>query len=391
MASSSPWKKPDCNFRLVKDILAKKGSFGQVYKAVSTIDPGHEYAIKEIKIAAFARKIQSLLLTSTNLTEKKSWREILQVLLNEINNQSLNTCEFIVRSEMCWFEGRNAATFNNLDKCSHNNECLIEITIDGDSSAGSVDLDRLYIPMEWCESDLAKWIITNGKNINLKYLYSIWKNILEGLKELHRNNIIHRDIKPANILLQCESGTIGIPYKAKIGDFGLSTIIKDPNNKNPWQKCTVGTEKYRSPEMSEGKGNYSEKTDVFSAGLTFMECLWVAKTGCKIDPLLFDELRNGKSIQFLEDLNKQNLISSMCQVDFETRGSASSFLPLVEDLEKLENSSFVIEQEDACTFGTFAENVSLVNDVDNYSPTQLRDTRSEEYNFVTYSNRRYYF
>jgi len=402
--TSSHWKRTDRNFRLVENVTEKSGAFGKVYKAVSTLKPGHEYAIKKIGIATFTRKIQSVL-NNTNLTrsgklssgEKYNWIDILQVLLNEINNLALNT-EFIVRSETCWFEGVHEKFFNNLNEyCSLNNHksSQTEVTIDGGGSSGPcVDSDFLYIPMEWCDLDLTQWIFkNNGENNNLCQLYSIWKNVLEGLKELHRNNIIHRDIKPENILLKYETGSNNarILYKAKIGDFGLSTIIKDPQNRNNWQKCTVGTDKYMSPEMKEGKGNYNEKTDVFSAGLTFMECLWVGKTGYKIDPFLFDEFRNGEKVEFLKGFKERELISSMCEVDLGKRGSASSFLPLVEDLEKkLEESSSVQGQEEGtCAIGSSAENIpSILDDVDN-SPSQLlltsNNTRTEEYKFVTYS------
>jgi len=314
--NSSPWKSTDRNFKLVKDYAVKRGSFGIVYKAVSTLKPGHEYAIKQIGISAFATTIQSLL-HNTNLTRSEklsggeSWRDILQVLLNEINNHTLNT-EFIVKSEMCWFEGVHEHIFNNLNEYC-NGKYSTQVTIDCSESSGPC-LDFLYIPMEWCDLDLKEWIGTNGKNINLTHLYFYWKNILEGLKELHRNNIIHRDIKPGNILLKRET-TMGVPYKAKIGDFGLSTVMSD--NKNNWQKCTVGTAKYMSPEMREGQGNYNEKTDIFSAGLTFLECLWVVKYGNFIQlETIFDELRNGQRIRFLVGAKEECLISSMCEVDF---------------------------------------------------------------------------
>lgn len=47
-------------------------------------------------------------------------------------------------------------------------------------------------------------------------LRNIWKNILQGLHEIHSNNIIHRDISPRNIIITPD-------YDAVIINFGSST------------------------------------------------------------------------------------------------------------------------------------------------------------------------
>lgn len=78
---------------------------------------------------------------------------------------------------------------------------------------------------------------------------------IKGLQYLEKMNIIHRDIKQHNLLLD-ENMTI------RIGDFGLSTIIK--KDKLCYSNC--GTTNFKAPEILKGKG-YSFEVDRWSLGI----------------------------------------------------------------------------------------------------------------------------
>ena len=82
------------------------------------------------------------------------------------------------------------------------------------------------------------------------------------MEYLHKKlKVIHRDIKPSNLLIN-SSGQI------KIADFGVSGKMAHTNDyKNSW----VGTLMYMSPERFKGE-NYGSNTDIWSLGLTIMEC-----------------------------------------------------------------------------------------------------------------------
>jgi len=77
------------------------------------------------------------------------------------------------------------------------------------------------------------------------------KQILEGGKYLHDNNIIHRDLKLANILLN-QKGEV------KLADFGLARTINN-NNPNLHYTITVVTLGYRAPELLLGDKKYNTK------------------------------------------------------------------------------------------------------------------------------------
>eukprot|EP00162_Nutomonas_longa_P015133 comp22211_c0_seq2/m.52475 comp22211_c0_seq2/g.52475 ORF comp22211_c0_seq2/g.52475 comp22211_c0_seq2/m.52475 type:complete len:358 (-) comp22211_c0_seq2:2-1075(-) len=90
----------------------------------------------------------------------------------------------------------------------------------------------------------------------------IAQQALMGLVFLHKvRHIVHRDIKPANILLNSRG-------QVKIADFG---VIKELSHSFDAAGTFVGTAPYMSPERITGQ-NYSFSSDVWSLGLTLLEC-----------------------------------------------------------------------------------------------------------------------
>ena len=80
--------------------------------------------------------------------------------------------------------------------------------------------------------------ITN-KVFSLTEAIRIFKQIINGLKAIHANNIIHRDIKCDNIFLSKKKGG---SFVCKIGDFGFAKVIQ-----NTTAKTNCGTTLYMAP------------------------------------------------------------------------------------------------------------------------------------------------
>ena len=56
----------------------------------------------------------------------------------------------------------------------------------------------------------------------------IVKQIVEGLRALHKLKVVHRDIKPSNIHIRLEEQRSGNPkVSIKIIDFSISKVISD--------------------------------------------------------------------------------------------------------------------------------------------------------------------
>lgn len=100
---------------------------------------------------------------------------------------------------------------------------------------------------------------------NERTLKAYCLDILNGLNEIHKNNIIHCDIKPQNFLIFKNEMDLSVEYTEsenennsidsfdpnvflKITDFGLSHPIPLGSNKT-FMKFRCGTHYYTAPEI----------------------------------------------------------------------------------------------------------------------------------------------
>jgi len=88
------------------------------------------------------------------------------------------------------------------------------------------------------------------------------KQLFDGLNYLHKVlHVVHRDIKPDNILLSHNG-------RVKISDFGVSQQLQRTLGQ---AQTYTGTMTYMSPGRITGQ-LHSSNSDVWSMGLTLMEC-----------------------------------------------------------------------------------------------------------------------
>ncbi|KAH7647194.1 NEK2 [Cryptosporidium bovis] len=156
---------------------------------------------------------------------------------------------------------------------------------------------QIYIIMEHCdEGDLGNYLKKKrkiGEMIDEDIAVSIFIQLLDALHYCHTrsNKVLHRDIKPQNIFLTTlkNKDLLSIIIEGsclneftdrnknleaseiivKLGDFGLARYL---SGSNQLATTHVGTPYYMSPEVL-GKGQYNEKSDIWSLGCCVYELL----------------------------------------------------------------------------------------------------------------------
>ena len=124
-----------------------------------------------------------------------------------------------------------------------------------------------YMVMEFfANGDLKQWM----KRANPD-LIKTGKEILFGLKDLHRCGKVHRDLKPANVLIRDDGS-------AALTDFGISgDRNKRMTERNVWgvPQQILGTVPYMPPEQLQPEKNATvlPTTDIFSFGVMMYELI----------------------------------------------------------------------------------------------------------------------
>ena len=168
----------------------------------------------------------------------------------------------------------------------------------------------MYFLTEYIEGQtLGEWIKTNSKP-NIEQVTDIINQIIQGLRCIHRMEMLHRDLKPDNIIITKDG-------KAKIIDFGSIKIAGIEEISTPIERLELlGTKNYTAPEYLMGMTG-TNKSDLFSLGIIAYEML------------------TGK-LPYGEQLNKNMSSRSVYNVKYTTSLKYNPMIPLWLDgaLEK---------------------------------------------------------
>ncbi len=124
----------------------------------------------------------------------------------------------------------------------------------------------LYTLLEYIEGvTLSEWMEQNA-NPDIKETISITKNVILGLRAMHRQEMLHQDMKPSNVIINPKRGAVII-------DFGSTFVPGIQEISTPFKReQALGTLDYSAPEYILGRKPTS-KSDLFSVGVMLYEVL----------------------------------------------------------------------------------------------------------------------
>ena len=140
-----------------------------------------------------------------------------------------------------------------------------------------LDLEKrktiVWLMMPYCElGDLNHYYET--RDVLHETNVQIMKQIMAGIKYLHRKDIVHRDIKPGNILVASET-----PFRVILADFDVCKCLY-LKIETSLMTSNVGTLAFKAPEFfkrTSEKIGYDRNVDIYAAGLTFLAILQAEK------------------------------------------------------------------------------------------------------------------
>jgi serine/threonine protein kinase len=167
----------------------------------------------------------------------------------------------------------------------------------------------------------------------------------EALGEAHGLGVVHRDIKPENIFVSAQ-GVNRRRLNVKLLDFGISKIREEAQqgtlSDDAKTNGFMGTFEYMSPEQFEDTGNVDHRTDFYSLGLVFYECLIGVRPFLGNTPYLLITQHREEPVPAVElnlesEINQEfnDIISWMTAKDREKRPKSAT--ELIERLQIIED------------------------------------------------------
>lgn len=123
-----------------------------------------------------------------------------------------------------------------------------------------------YLVMDYCEGGTLRDLMDNEGEVSLLEKLNLIVDVLAGLEQAHRSQIIHCDIKPENILLKLTA----TGWATKISDFGIAQLTEITGNPN-FGRGYTGSPAYMAPERFYGK--FSVSSDLYAVGILLYELI----------------------------------------------------------------------------------------------------------------------
>jgi eukaryotic-like serine/threonine-protein kinase len=133
--------------------------------------------------------------------------------------------------------------------------------------------EQPFLVLERLEGETLATLLRREKRLTPARMVDWVEQLLVGLRDCHRANIIHRDVKPANIFLESLPGHTDAVVK--LIDFGVARLNEIANAGASLTSThhLIGSVGYMAPEQLEYAKGVAPTADVYAAGVVIFRCL----------------------------------------------------------------------------------------------------------------------
>ena len=231
----------------------------------SSISYDANYYMKEsLKLANYISKYYSKnkKYPNTSLQFYKYGRLIGQGAFGKVN-LGLNILTGRIVAVKSFDKNNSELTGDNMKKILYETDLMKKLNHPNITKILEMFEDEKYfmIIMEYINGGNLFSFVKKRRKLSEKTAKFLFRQIIQGIKYIHEQNIVHRDIKLENLLIDLNNNV-------KICDFGIGRKIK---NKNQLLHDQCGTLMYMAPEIllsSKEKGYEPFPVDIWSSGIS---------------------------------------------------------------------------------------------------------------------------
>jgi eukaryotic-like serine/threonine-protein kinase len=133
--------------------------------------------------------------------------------------------------------------------------------------------EQPFLVLERLEGETLADVLRREKRLGASRLVDWVEQLLVGVRDCHRANVIHRDIKPANIFLEARPG--GAEPVVKLIDFGVARLNEIANLGTSLTSThhLIGSVGYMAPEQLEYAKGVGPTADLYAIGVVIFRCI----------------------------------------------------------------------------------------------------------------------